>query len=51
MKRPPSFELPGSKGHVCQLFKALYSLKQAGRCCYHWICKAFSKFAYILSAQ
>ena len=29
MEQPPRFVIPGSKGKVCKLKKALYALKQA----------------------
>jgi len=34
MRQPPGFATPGDERQVCHLFKALYSLKQTGRCWY-----------------
>ena len=46
MAQPPGFIEPGQVHKVCQLLKALYRLKQAGRCWYQRICKVFAKFGY-----
>ena len=46
MAQPPIFAKAGQEGRVCRLHKALYSLKQGGRCWYLRICEVFAKFGY-----
>ena len=47
MAQPPGFVKDGHKAMVCKLLKALYRLKQGGRCWYLHICETFSKFNYM----
>ena len=47
MAQPLGFIKTSQEGKVCKLSKALYSLKQGGRCWYLWICEAFTKFRYM----
>ena len=47
MVQPLSFVKPSTHRKVCKLLKALYSLKQGGRCWYLHICEAFAKSGYM----